>query len=389
MAPHTYGEIPNTVLSKRMLPIGEHIWQIYKEYGWSWFGKYFSGGSTGFFPNLGDAVNQKFQTSINAAKLVLEGKVSDPTKLYSTWFFPPLIYVRSDLQTGSTKLIYGDSTDITFLVMSDVTGQIELLINGHMEDGIPADYWYIKGDDEILDRRHLKLGFKLREIPKKTKYMMKTGFRVIDILQDIRNERSPQWADSAYSICMVWVSGGLNITCEPSNWGDLADVWDGLSAKKEYGAPDFWFSYVPWPPLLNTLVMVGRAGWTARMAGLLTNHQLFINAFEPKHKLVFKEGVPEIWDYIVTNMKQKGVATPSMVLGCNPPNLKDSNAFKTETFRWDYPSGARVKPFEWSLDEDEIFNGIITDITHETPQKPFYGKEHLISIGIGNISNRE
>jgi len=368
-----------------MLPIGEHMWKLYGENGWDWFAKYFSGGPTGFYPDLGDAVNQKFQTSVEAAKKVLDGKIKDPTKTFCTWFFPPLIYVRSDLQTGSTKLIYGDSTDITFIVMSDITSNVDLLINGHMEDGIPVDYWYIKGDDEIFDRRHMKLGYSLREIPKRTKDVMKSGYRIIDILRDVRNERSPQWADSAYSTCMVWVSGGVNIQCELSNWGDLANVWDGLSSKKAYGAPDYWFCYVPWPPLLGTLINVGRSGWTVRMTGLLTNHQLFIDPYESKLKETFKK-IPEIWEYTVKDMKEGGVPTPNMILNCQPPDFKNKNKFKDEEFSWTYPEEPKIKPFEWGLTEDEVFGGIITDITHESPPETFYGKEHMLSTGIGKES---
>ncbi len=382
MSPYTYGDIPDSIQTKRMLPIGEHMWHLLQEYGWEWFAKYFSGGSTGFYPDLGDAVNEKFHTSVEAARKVLDGRIKDPTKTFSTWFFPPLIYVRSDLQTGSTKLIYGDSTDITFIVMSDITSNVELLINGHMEDGIPADYWYIKGDDEIFNRRHMKLGYTLREIPKRTKDVMKSGYRIIDILRDVRNERSPHWADSAYSTCMVWVSGGVNIQCEFSNWGDLGDVWDGLSAKKAYASPDYWFCYVPWPPLLGTLMNMGRSSWTVRMTGLLTNHQLFIDPYEPKLKKVFQD-IPEIWEYTVKDMKERGVATPKMVLNCTPPDLRDKNKYKNEEFDWAYPNESRIKPFEWGLTEDEVFSGIITNITHETPSTSTYGKEHMISIGIG------
>jgi hypothetical protein len=379
---YTYHDIPDTVPTKRMLPIGEHIWNLIKKHGWEWVAKYFSGGPTGFYPDLGDAVNEKFQTSVEAAKKVLDGKLEDPTKVFSTWFFPPLIYVRSDLQTGTTKLIYGDSTDITFIVLSDVTSNIELLINGHMEDGIPLDYWYIKGDDEIFDRRHLKLGYRLQEIPKRTKDVMKSGLRIIDVLRDVRNERSPQWAGSAYATCMVWVSGGINIQCEGSNWGDFANVWDGLSAKKVYGAPDYWFCYTPWPPLLGTLINIGRVGWTVRMTGLTTNHQLIIDPFEPKLKNIYAN-IPEIWDYLLNELKEKGVPTPNMLMNCAPPDLKDKTKFKKEEFEWIYPDGSRIKPFEWDLTENEVFGGIVTDITHETPPETFYGKDHIVSLGIG------
>ena len=379
---YTYGDIPDAIRTKQMLPIGEHVWRLICQYGWEWFRKQTTDKTINFYPNLGDAINEKFQNSVVAADKVIKGQIENPEEVYSTWFFPPLIYVRSDLQTGTTKLIYGDSTDITFVLSDDSTSEVELLINGHMEQGIPMDYWYIKGDDEIFDRRHIKLGYKLREIPKRTKDFTKSGLQIIDILRDVRNERSPQWSGSTYSMCMVWVSGGINITCEPTNWGDLADVWDGLSAKKVYGAPDYWFCYVPWPPLLGMLMNIGRAGWTVRMSGLLTNHHLFINAFEPKHKRLFKEGTPEIWDYMVRDLKERGAATPQMTLGCTPPNLKDK---KTQAFDWSFPDEARIKPFDWGLTEDEIFGGLITDITHDTPAEPSYGKEHLVSVGIGKL----
>ncbi|NVM53904.1 MAG: hypothetical protein HWN66_09395 [Candidatus Helarchaeota archaeon] len=383
MPQHTYGEIPDSIPIKKMIPIGEHIWRIIQEYGWDYYYKQISDPEVDFFPKLGDAVNEKFQTAVEAAKDVLDGKIKNPEKVFSTWFFPPLIYVRSDLQMGTTKLIYGDSTDITFVVMADDTSQVELLINGHMEDGLPADYWYIKKDDEIFDRRHMKLGIKLREIPNYTKDVMKSGFHIIDVLRDVRNERSPHWADSAYSICMVYVSGGINMSCDLSNWANLGGVWDGLSSKKIYGAPDYWFCYVPWPPLLGMLMRMGRSSWTVRMTGLLTNHQLFINAFEPKHKALFKYGTPELWQYLVNDIKQRGVATPKMTLDCTPPALKDKKKFINEEFDWIYPSGSRIMPFEWGLTEDEVFGGIITDITHETPPAEFYGGEHVLSKGIG------
>ena len=59
--------------------------------------------------------------------------------------------------------------------------------------------------------------------------------------------------------------------------------------------------------------------------------------------------------------------------------------FKNEEFDWIYPEGTRIKPFEWDLAEEDVFSGIFTDITHKTPAKKFYGKEHIISTGIGGI----
>jgi len=238
-------------------------------------------------------------------------------------------------------------------------------------------------DDEILNRRHLKLGMKLRDIPKKTNDFIKTGTRVIDTLKDIRNERSPEYSDSAYSICMVWLSSGLNLSIEPSNFGAMGMVWDGLEAKKTYGMQDYWFCYVPMLPLLNMMAMSGRAAWVSKMTGLLTNSQLYITAFEPKHKEVYQSKAPIIWDYFVSNLKENGVLTPQMAINCKPPDLKDKKKFSAEKFDWGYPNSPRIKPAEWGLTDDELVGGILTDITPDTPENVKFGKEHVLALGVG------
>ena len=82
-------------------------------------------------------------------------------------------------------------------------------------------------------------------------------------------------------------------------------------------------------------------------------------------------------------MKLNGVPTPKMSLGCSPPDLKNKKKFKNEIFHWEYPNGEGIYPYEWGLTDEEVFGGIYTDITHETPDEPFYGKEHIINMGIG------
>jgi len=380
----TYGDIPDSVPSKRLFPLGEYLWNLHKELGWEYFLIIITDNDVGFNRGLAEAVSEKFRVSVDSARAVLEGRIKNPKEVLTTWFFPPLIYVRSDLQIGTTKLIYGDSTDITFVVINDATFDVDLLINGHMEDGMPVDYWYILGDDEIFDRRHMKLGLKLREIPKTTKDFIKTGYRILDILRDVRNERTPEFSDSAYSMCMLWVSAGINMQCDLSNYGNLAEVWDGLSAKKAYGMPDYWFCYVPWPSMLNLLMMMGRYDWTIKMTGLLTNHQLFLNAFEPKLMDLFKNNTPELWNFIFKNVKKKGIPTPEMTLNCKPPDLKNKKKFQDENFIFKYPNKNRILPFEWDLTDDEVFSGILTDITFETPPELSYSKKHIVSIGVGN-----
>ena len=384
MTQHTWGEIPDTFPTKRVLPLGEHIWNVYEKLGWPYLEKQLD-KNMGIIPGLGDATNEKFQTAVDTANNVLNGNIKNPDQVLSTWFFPPLVYIRSDLQTGSTKLIYGNSTSITFILLNDITSDVELIINAHCEDGIPVDFWYISegGDSEIFERRHLKYGMKLKDVAKKSKDSVTGALRIIDILRDVRNERNPEFAGSAYSLCMVWATAGLNVSIEPSNFGAMGCVYDGLQAKKDYGMSDYWFNYVPLLPLLSMMAMAGRKAWIGKVTGLLANNQLFINAFEPKHKEVYQERAPELWKYFLTNIKENGVATPRMSIDCEPPDFKNKKTYTNENFNWRYPNKTRIKPVEWGLTDDELVGGIYTDITHVTPEKDHYGKEHIISLGVG------
>ena len=380
-----YGDIPDDFPSKSLVPLGEHLWNVVKELGHEYWMDKFTDESLDLVNSGSDFMYEKFKLAVDSARRVMSGEIKDPENVLTTWFFPPVLYVRADLQMGSTKMIYGDSTDITFIVLNDASYEIDMLINGHMEDGVPVDYWFLYSDDDAFDRKHLKRGMKLREIPKRTKHFTKSGIYALDILKDIRNERSPQWADSQYSLCMVWFSAAVNLFAEPSSWSSLGAIWDGINAQKIYGRPIEYFCYVPWPPIMSVLTSMGRPEWMMKLAGLLTGHKLFVNGFEPVMQEWIQRQVPEFWDFLNKNWKERGVTTPRQSLGVKPPDLKNKKKFQKEEFDWVYPNGTRIKPFEWDLPEQDVFSGIFTDITHKTPSEDFYGKEHVISTGIGGV----
>ena len=66
-----------------------------------------------------------------------------------------------------------------------------------------------------------------------------------------------------------------------------------------------------------------------------------------------------------------------------PPDLKNRKSYENGSFEWRYPNEPRIKPGEWGLSDDELVGGIYTDITHTTPEKEHYGKEHIVSLGVG------
>ena len=145
---------------------------------------------------------------------------------------------------------------------------------------------------------------------------------------------------------------------------------------------DYWFNYVPMLPLLNMMILAGRQAWMGKITGLLANNQLFVTAFEPKHKEVYKERAPELWKYFLNKIKE-GVPTPRASIDAKPPDLKDRRTYEKENFNWRYPNKPRVRPVDWGLTDDELVGGMYTDITHDTPEKESYGKEHLITLGVG------
>lgn len=330
-----------------------------------------------------DFLRIRLGASIKTAKAVLDGEIEHADKVLSYLLFPPILPIRGDLNQGAVKLVYGESVDMTFVIVNDLNEEIFFLFNGHCEDGIPVDWWLIGQDDELLDRRHLKLGFKLREIPKKTKGFLKSGERLMSILKDVRNERTPQWTNSSYIICMVWGSGVLNLISEPSNYEQFGWLWDGINSSSKLGFNDTYFGYVPWPSLLYTYMMAGKKKWTLNLTGLTTGQHEFIMPLEEEGTKWIVENLPELWDLGVIEARRQGVPFPWQSLDCNLPNYKKKATFEKEQFEYQYPPGDWITPDALELTVEDTCRGIYLDIDHETPKNVKASHSNIISIGIG------
>ena len=157
MAPkHTYGEIPDTSGTKQFIPIMRYVYRIYRELGLEYLESLVE-------KLTGDVLYDTFKTRLNSsvefAKAVIDGEVPNPSKRMTYAFFPPVITIRGDLQQGTGKLLYGESNDISFVCLHDLTQEIFFVLNLHCEDGIPVDWWLAGPEDELIDRRHIKYGY--------------------------------------------------------------------------------------------------------------------------------------------------------------------------------------------------------------------------------------
>jgi hypothetical protein len=338
-------------------------------------------------PKLTDEIiytvfKSRLDSSIEFAKAVIYGKIPDPTKSMAYAFFPPVLTIRGDLQQGTGKLLYGESNDISFVCINDLNDEIFFILNVHCEDGIPVDWWLAGPNDDLLERRHLKYGFKLREVAQKIKGFTKIGHKITDLLKDIRNERTPQWSDSVYTISMVYGAGVINILNDISSYEAMGAIFDGIAAKRIVG--EYLYCYVPWPPLIETMTYMGRRGFIMRLLGLTTGGLLYCTQFDREARAKLKENVPEVLRLgAYDTWLREGVPTPAMTLGVQLPNLKDKRVYKEEKFDWVYPEGHRITLEDVGMDVEDAMDGILTDLTEEFPLDQKFTRGNIISTGIG------
>jgi hypothetical protein len=376
--PFTYGELPE-FRTKAYYPLGQHLVQTYSKLGYEYLRAMSDASIDMQYPVLKERLSETIATT----RAVIEGKLKGE-KIISYMIFPPVSSQRSDLTQGSMKLLYGDSVDLTFIVMDDnKDGEIYFILNGHEEEGIPVDWWMAGTEDELLNRRHLKLGYRLKELPSKVKNLTECGQRAIEILKDVRNERTPHWSTSAYHMSMVWGSGMANQLLIRSSWEGFANLWDGVNSKRAYGLPDYWFCYVPWPNIVHTLFMMTRQGWTARINGLMLSHQLYLQGMEDIMMDWLRGKFPELFNEVLKESVEKtGIPPPAQTLECILPNLKDKTVYKSEEFAWQYPNPQEfIKLEDLELDFETFIKGVLLNVTHETTGK--ITKSNILSYGLG------
>jgi hypothetical protein len=374
---HTYGEIPDSIVTKRYIPLAKHAWKLHQKLGFDLLDKIILSSQEYLYPEI----KERLDSTISTARAVIDETIKNPEKIVSYMLFPPVVTIRGDLAQGTNRLFYGESADFTFVVINEIKNEVFFMLNGHCEEGIPTDWWLAGPDDPLFERRHLKLGYKIRELPQKVKNLTDCGTRMIDILKDVRNERTPQWATSMYGTAMVYTMGMSNLLFERSSWEAYASIWDGISTKK-LGLPDYWYCYVPWPPLIQTLSQLGRSPFTTRFCGLATGHQLYIQGLEKTAIDWLKTDFPDIWQTSIVNQFFEGIPLPEQTLGCQLPDLKDENIYKNSDFDWQYIKPENfLKITDLDLTFGDALQGVLTDITHES--KAPFNASNVLSLGIG------
>ncbi|MFX0137147.1 MAG: hypothetical protein ACFFDN_26140 [Candidatus Hodarchaeota archaeon] len=379
--PEVWKDIPDELHSKKYIPLGGNAIEFLRFLD-SW--EQYEALANDITTYAQEIIEVRFEEAIEVAKAYAEGKLERPNETITYYGFPPVLTIRADLQRLATKMIYGPSTDITFMGLDDYTREVVHVMSIHYEEGLPADWWYITEDEkDILSRRHMKLGYQLREIPQRIKDWGECAKRLRDIMLDYRNERTPQWAHSAYSIAVFYTT--FTEAYELSNWESIARIYDGVTAKSVYGLEEPGMGYEPWPPILNTMFGLTRGEFCEKIAGMIINNLFYVNHIEKEILDSLKKHNWEIWDVINKRLSwgfvhQGGIPLPRQTIESTPPKY-DPVTKKWVTLVNEYPPGPRFNYKELDLTVEECLEGILFDIDQNFDRE--VRREDIISMGHG------
>ncbi|NVM54382.1 MAG: hypothetical protein HWN66_11825 [Candidatus Helarchaeota archaeon] len=375
-----YADIPDEWKIKPYLPVMPILWQFYQELGWKRTTEYFKECQDSAYDFFEDRLNESIKTS----ELVFKGKIKEPDKVLSYVISIPPVTIRSDLVQGTTKLLGGDSFDVTWVALDDVSQEIFILLNAHCEDGIPVDWWMVRSEDELLDRRHMKLGYKTRNLPIRMKNFNKTAMRLFDVLTDIRNERTPWWAKSDYTVSIVWVSYAVELFLQGSNYETLTKIFDGWAARELYGLPDYIFSmFSNLPSVLGGMFYGGKQSFVSKITQLTTGGHLYYQPIEERTLKRHTASTPEIFDILKRRAMDNGVPLPIQSLNSTMPNIKKKSEPDTR-FVVKYPDKNFINVEDMGLTFDELIQGVYFDITVETQPGEKFDESRVLSKGIGS-----
>jgi hypothetical protein len=377
-----YKSIPDNVYSKRWAPLSPTVLFNLQFYDWK---DYQFLVAERLDENEARLFDERMKSSLELDRALELGNIKRKAETMVYWGYPPNLTIRADLHSSSSVMIYGPSHDISFLGVNDITREIRFGFNLHMEDGYPTDYWVMLPDDETLEKRHMKLGYKLKEMPQKFDDLALSASRVRDIMMDIRNERNPQWATSSYQVALFFIMiGGMT---KFSNYDAIGQIYDGVNARNEYQLPHSLFLYEPWPPMLNTFFALSRDQWCISLSRMLSMNQLNLQHID---KTVLEYGKKHYYDEFHRNvlnmsyrLKKLGIPLPAQTLNAIPPKYNPTTG-EWESLEFQYPAGPRMFYNDKDIDLtfDEAISGVLFNITHKSKIDKVT-RDHIISIGHG------
>jgi hypothetical protein len=269
---------------------------------------------------------------------------------------PPAYLCRPDVGRSSCVALYGKYATVEYVHVDDFTREVYWIYGYHNEDGIPVHTWTIGVDkdtskyfdagdeaaftqstptrtgadikelDERLDRRHLRTGVKIREIPTKYWDPYDWGMAVRDVIEDLRTEHFPKWIHATlYASCVSANTSTIAQNALTSSEFFLY-VYYGLNTTA-MGINYNLFAYVPLPPMLGILINLPQETFVKRMS------QLFLGGYDAFHKFACKEKkIPNLFKLKKFMFEHgqffplyKGIPPPMVIARAISPSMQKAN----------------------------------------------------------------
>ena len=269
---------------------------------------------------------------------------------------PPAYLCRPDVGKSAVQGLYGKYATVEYVHVDDFSREVYWINGYHNEDGFPVHRWtvavsedvakYFDAEDEDaftrstdwctvppreelderLNRRHLRTGIRIRDIPKKYWDPYDWGMGIRDVIIDLRTESFPKWTHA--TLYMAGVSTYIStIAQSPLTSSEFfLYVYYGLNTTA-MGLNYNLFGYIPLPPILGTLIKLPQETFVKRMS------QLFLGGHDVFHKYTCNEKkIPTLFklkEFLFEHGQffpnYKGIIPPKVLSRAIPPVAAASN----------------------------------------------------------------
>ena len=270
---------------------------------------------------------------------------------------PPAYLCKADVGKTTCQMLYGKYATVEYVHVDDFTREVYWILGYHNEDGIPVHNWLLGASEEIsqyfdeedekrffgrmeiwtgapnrqelddrLNRRHLRTGVKVRDVPKYYWDPYDWGAGVRDVILDLRTELFSKWLHA--TLYIAGVSAYISTIAQNALMSSefFLYVYYGLNTSA-LGLRYNLFSYVPLPPILRTLLSLPQETFVKRMS------ELFLGGYNTIHKYACPEKkIPNLfkirkfqWEHGQFYPHVKGILPPFVLARAIPPSLEPIN----------------------------------------------------------------
>jgi hypothetical protein len=249
----------------------------------------------------------RFNVFFRVAREYLKEKPSVEELVTTKWLsylsVPPIFTVRADLAASTNQLLFGKYATVMFPAIDYWKAEFFLCGGYHLEEGLPTTFWTVGITEDInqmdekdielmknaapkyslpaevpdveawarnMNRKHLRLGIRLRDCPKKCPHSIPEMVKPArGILMDLREEMFAEWGHATLYMALwpgIFGCGTQQNFFGMSQW--WCDPWTAINATRIYGWPLQLYTYTPLPPILNTMLTMPLEMWKRRLSVL-------------------------------------------------------------------------------------------------------------------------